>query len=257
MNDPHVVALTYVLEHDNSVSYEHAQTITIQQPEFLVTLEQGRARFELKNHYATVQEAQNVITPFIEHWQFRASVESGPRTFYLRFQSPEIIDRQPTPGIVSLSAQAITANLTMTAALTVSRQYPNPPFGESMDINHPDVRTMLDRYLGYRDGIEPLPSMAYFCAEVFTKRISADIQDAATKHKISRSLIDRVNNLASNKGGDQARHAHAIADPLTDADKQILVLGIQAMIIRAARVLADPNQSMDEIHLGNFMHTSP
>ena len=111
MNDPHVVALNYVLEHDDSVSYEHAEPISIEQQQFRMRLERHRARFEFKTHYATVQEAQNAISPFIEHWQFRVSVQSGPRTFSLKFENPEIIDRQPTPGVVSLSAQFTPTSL--------------------------------------------------------------------------------------------------------------------------------------------------
>ena len=99
--------------------------------------------------------------------------------------------------------------------------------------------------------------MAYFCCEVFTKRLSNGIKDAADKHKISGNLIDKVNNLSSNKGGDQARHASAIADPLTPCETQFLEKAVVAMIIRAAKVAADPNQPMENITVGNLRTVSP
>ena len=51
---------------------------------------------------------------------------------------------------------------------------------------------MHHRYTGYLQNHEPLPSMAYFCYEVFTKRLSENVNDASEKYKISRNLIEEV-----------------------------------------------------------------
>ena len=126
-----------------------------------------------------------------------------------------------------------------------------------MNIDNPDVQTMLHRYLGYRQGREPLPSMAYFCYEVFAKRFGKDAKQAAKRHKIGHNLLKRVSDLASNKGGDQARHQSAICHPLTQPEVQFLEKAVAAMIIRAAVVAADPNQSMDTIDSSNLLEISP
>ena len=44
MNDPHVEALIYVVEHDSTVSYENATPIEFEHPEFRVRVEDGHAR---------------------------------------------------------------------------------------------------------------------------------------------------------------------------------------------------------------------
>ena len=258
MNDPHVDALIYLVEHDNSSDYSLAKTIEVEHGTFYLKLEDGEARFELKEHYPTWQQAQQAIQPFIRQWELRASLESGPGTFTLKFNRPEMIDRKPTPGVISVSALPISFALTISSpTVTVSRQYPQPPPERHMNIENPNVQTMLHRYMGYIQGREPLPSMAYFCYEVFAKRLGKDAKHAAEKHKISRKLVKRVRILASNKGGDQARHQSGICHPLSQPEVQFLQKAVAAMIVRAAIVAADPNQPMDTIDGSNLLENSP
>ena len=258
MNDPHVEALVYVVEHDNSSDYSLAKTVEIEHTTFRLKLEGGEARFELKEHYPTWKQAQRAIQPFIQQWELRSSLESGTGTFTLKFKRHEMIDRNPTPGVISASGLPISSVVTISRpTVTVSRQYPQPPPERSMDIHHSVVQQMLNRYMGYRQGNEPLPGMAYFCCEVFAKHLGKDDKDAATKHKISHNLIKKVKNLASNKGGDKARHAHAISQPLAPREVQFLEKAVAAMIIRAAIVAADPNQPMDTIDGSNLLEMSP
>ena len=258
MNDPHVDALIYVIEHDESSDYSLAKTVETEHTSFRLRLEDNEARFELKEHYPTRHEAQQAIQPFIQQWELRASLKSGPGTFTLKFKRSEIIDRRPTPGVISVSPDPISFNFTVSRpTVTVSRQYPHPPSERRMNIDNPDVQTMLNRYIGYRQGREPLPSMAYFCCEVFAKRLGTDAKHAGEKHKISHEMIKRVSNLSSNKGGDQARHQHGICQPLNQLEVQFLEKAVAAMITRAAMLAADPEQPMDTIDGSNLLQMSP
>ena len=163
MNDPHVDALIYVVEHDESSNYSLAKTVEIEHTSFRLRLEENEACFELKEHYPTWHEAQQVIQPFIKQWELIASLKSGPGAFTLKFKRPEMIDRRPTPGMISVSADPVFFNFTVSRpTVTVSRQYPHPPSERRMNIDHPDVQTMLNRYIGYRQGREPLPSHGLF-----------------------------------------------------------------------------------------------
>ena len=107
MNDPHVVALIYVVEHEESVDYGTAETIKEERSTFRLTLQGGEARFELKEDYASLQQAQKAIQPFIEQWELRTSLAYGPGNFALRFKRSEMIDRDPEPGSISVSADAV------------------------------------------------------------------------------------------------------------------------------------------------------
>ena len=169
MNDPHVVALIYVVEHEESVDYGSAETIEAERSTFRLTLQDGEARFELKEDYASPQQARKAIQPFIEQWELRTSLAYGPGNFALRFKRPEMIDRDPEPGVISVSADAAHFNVAIsTARVTVSRQYPRPPVERRMKMDCPEVQIMRNRYMDYRQGREPLASMAYFCFDVFT-----------------------------------------------------------------------------------------
>ena len=258
MNDPHVGALIYVIEHDINVEYNGATPIEHDRPKFHVRLKDERVRFEFKEHYATVSEAQAVVQPFIDQWEFEEELRIGPGQFALRLEKPEITDRQPTQGVFVGIPSPIRFNFRVSkAAGIVSRPYPQPPSEAPMDVRDPDVDVMRYRYLLYRQERDLLASMAYFCLDVFTKRLSHDFADAANKHKISHNLIIKVHDLSSNKGGAQGRHAHGIVQTLTSDERRILDKAVVAMIIRAAKVAADPNQHMLEINLGNLLEISP
>ena len=258
MNDPHVVALIYVVEHEDSVDYGTAETIKEERSTFRLTLQDGEARFELKEDYASTQQAQKAIQPFIEQWELRTSLAYGPGKFALRFKRSKIFDRDPEPGSISLVADAAHFNVAIsTARVTVSRQYPRPPVERCMKMDCPEVQTMLHRYMGYRQGREWLPSMAYFCSDVFVYRLGDGLKDSAKKHSISGKLVKKVRKLASEKGGDKARKQVGTDKCLNREEVQFLEMAVTAMILRAAIVAADPDQSMEKICCGNLLEISP
>ena len=258
MNAPHVEALIYVVERDKSSDYSSAMSVERGYTTFRLKLEGGEARFELKTHYATQQQAQEAIRPFIQQWEFIASLRSGPGTFTLKFNRAEMIDCKPTPGAIAGSARTSSFHFHVGSpnnpTVTVSRQYPQPPSECRMNIDNPDVQMMLHRYMGYRQGREPLPSMAYFCYDVFLNRLGDGVvKHTAQKHNMSRGLVMKVGNLVSNKGGDQARKEFGIRHPLTHVQVQFLEKAVAAMIIRAAMVAEDPDQPMVSIDGSNLL----
>ena len=186
------------------------------------------------------------------------SFNSGPGTFTLKFKRSDMKDRRPTPSEFSVSPDPTSIVWTASSpTIMVSRQYSQPPPKRQMNLDNPDVQTMLYGYMGYRQGRESLPSMAYFCCEVFFKRLGKGINHAGDKHKIRHKLINKVKNLASNKGGDQGRHSSAIDCPLTHVEIQLLEKVVEAMIIRGAMVAANPDQAIDFIDGGNILEMSP
>ena len=244
--------MIYRVEHDSSVDYDSASPLEVTWTSFHVRIEEGLARFELHDHYANVAEARAAIQPFIDQWEFETSLQSGPGKFRLRFDRPEIIDRQPTSGVQPIAFHITAGEPTVTVSLTVSKEYPLPPWKGTIDITDPDVQTMHHRYTGYFAKHEPLPSVAYFCYEVFTKRLSKGDADASKKYKISRSLIEEVRKISSSKGGADARKAFGIDEELTAEEKRFLERSVQIMIIRAAIVAGDPNQDLVTIDRTNL-----
>ena len=113
MNDPHVEVLIYVVEHVETVKYDSATSIEFDRPAFHGKVEDERARFEMKEHYSTEGEAQAAVQPFIDQWEFKETLRTGPGQFALRFDHSEVEDRHPTPGVIALSAQPVRVNVTV------------------------------------------------------------------------------------------------------------------------------------------------
>lgn len=256
MNEPHVETLTYVVEHDPTVNYESASPFNEKHQLFNLIVEDARARFELKKHFSTVQEAQAAVQPFIDQWEFKAFLEVGPGQFALRFDRAKVVDRNPTPGVHSAYADPVSYNISVSKATAmVSRQYPRPTFSGALDINNPTVQTMLMLYESYRRGRD-LPVIAYLCYEEFRKLGNCP-KDAADRHHISHNLIGELSKIANTMGGDQARHAAGIGKPLSQYQVRLLEKTIEAMIVRAARVFANPNQPMPTIDRGSLFAVIP
>ena len=232
MNDPHVVALIYRIEHGDSIDYSQAKPLVVDEPRFRLGVEDLRARFEFKAHYATAEQAREVIADYIRVWEFDATLKHGnPDSFRLRFEKAEIVDRIPTPGAVRLSGCFVGVTGTGSARLTVSTpNYPSPP--SDLAIN-PDAETMYGRYMGYRQKREPLPGMAYFCLTVLQAGAGGR-KAAARKYGIDISVLAKIGDLTANRGGAQARKAGGVATELSHQEHRFLDRAVKAIVRRVA-----------------------
>ena len=214
MNDPHVVALNYVIAHGDSIDYSEAEPLCRDEPGFRLTVEDRKARFAFKEHHAPEEQAKEAVAEYIRVRQFDAALTYGsPDAFRLEFEKAEIIDRNPTPGEVRLSGKLMVKAPLGTARLTtVVRQYPSPPSDITLG---PDAETMHQRYMGYRGKHEPLQSMAYFCLSMLEdpapqssseeRRIRAKRKAAAEKFDIDVSVLAEIGHLSTARGGAEAR----------------------------------------------------
>lgn len=250
MNDPHVVVLIYHIEHDNSVNYEKTRPLVRDEPAFRVKVKDEKVYFKLKEHYATESEARKSIKEYIRVWEFDAGLRGDPDDFKLKFDRAKIVDRNPTPGKISVSATPVRLEVAVSvpAVTKAPSNYPSPPSGLSID---PDVQTMYDRYMNYFRGHEPLPSMAYFCLTIL--EYIAKTRKAAAQHfNISKRVLDKIGELSSKKGGpSEARKAGAY-DDLTEQERRFLKEAVKKMIYRAAEKINDPAKSLSQITLSDL-----
>ena len=254
MNDPHVVALLYRIEHGTTVDYSEAEPLVQDEPLFRLEVKDNRACFEFKEHYATEGEARNAIENFIGNWESHASLERGPDTFRLEFERGEIIDRNPIPGKSYLRGTASLGPLKASCSLSiVVPNYPTPPSG--VNFNDPDVQTMYHRYIGYRQGNEPLPGMAYFCLH-FLESLSGQKNNlrkaTAQKYQIDEAVLRKIGELSSKKGGQNSRKADGVGKDFTTEERTFLEHAIMKIIRRAAEKAANPEDDLPEITLSTL-----
>ena len=242
MNDPHVVALNYVIRHSDSIDFSKAEPLYRDEPGFRLTVEDDKARFEFKEHYASEEQAKDALAKYIRVWQFDATLKYGnPVAFRLEFEKAEIVDRNPTPSEVRLSAR-FEARVTGSARLTVGvRKYPSPPSDITLN---PDAETMHQRYMGYRRKHEPLQSMAYFCLSMLEdpspqqssgeRIIRAKRKAAARKFDIDVSVLAEIGHLSTTRGGADARKREGTVRSLSPEERHFLDRAVKAIIRRVA-----------------------
>ena len=257
MNDPHVVALIYRVGHGNSVDYRKAEPLIREEPAFRVEVKDNQARFELKVHYATEEDARNAIKDYIDDWEFDACLEHSPDYFRLKFDRAQIEDRNPPPprpGVKNIAMTFRGEPGTWSVALTkVVLSYPAP--SSEVNFRDPNVQRMYQRYMDYRQGKEHLASMAYFCLDVLEHSMGPEKigrHAAAREYRIAFSVLDRIGELSSEKGGGGARKADGVDDDFTSQERLFLEQAIKRIIRRAAEKAHSPDKVLPQISLSDL-----
>ena len=238
MNDPHIIALIYRVRHHESVDYGDAKPLDFENVHFVVRVNDGKARFELREHCATEQKAREIVEPFIQDWEIDAGLRRHPDCFVLDFDKAEIIDRSPSPGVTKVNAAPARWHFSIpNPKVTVSPPtYPTPP--AEFDSDHPDVKTLYQRYKNFRGGGESLPSFAYFCLTVlehpFTPPQRGKRLRAAASYGIDVDVLQRIGELSSTKGGSGARKREGVDAPLTGEERRFLERATVRLIRRVA-----------------------
>ncbi len=253
MNDPHVVALNYRIEHGDSIDYSEAEPLQVEEPKFRLRVDDKKVRFEFKQHYATEDEAKGCIADYIRRWEFDATLRRGNSdSFRLEFEKADIIDLKPAPGAVRLSAHSRIQIGISTKPTLVVAAYPPPPSDIAVNA---DAETMHQRYLGYRKGREPLGSMANFCLtalEASTGQRSGKRPAAAAMYRIDKSVLRKIGELAATKGGPDARKADGIAHAFSMPERRFLEQAVKLIVRRVAEHACKPNGHLPKISLSNL-----
>ncbi len=253
MNDPHVVALIYNVDHGDSVIYDEAEPLFQEEEGFRLEVKDKKAWFYLKDHYAREADARKVIEKFIRVWEFDACLKRGPDFFRLKFERAQIEDRNPpppTPGVVEVGMRISSGIPTLSiAASAVVPNYPSP----SSDISvTPDVQTMYDRYMAHRRSREPLAGTAYFCLTL-VEHLGNGRPAAVEYFQISRNVLDKIGKLSSAKGGPlEARKQKGVDQALTSEERRFLEEAIKKMIRRVAEKAHAPQTVLPKITLSDL-----
>ena len=98
---------------------------------------------------------------------------------------------------------------------------------------------MHQRYLGHRQGREPLPAMAYFCLTVL-ELAAGGRKEAATTYGIDVDVLRKIGELTSgSRSGPDARKA-SHAPTLNDGERRFLHQAVKAVIRRVAERAHSP-----------------
>ncbi len=212
---PHLKALHFVMEHSRSIEYWGARPLSLQEPAFDVSVEDGKARFTMRDQHASKEEALAAVNEYIAGWEFEAVLEHGTAQFRLKCGSAGIEDRDPSTGKVSPRPKPTRYHISVGDDVQVSlgkARYPFPP--TTAFALTPDARSMHGRYLGYREGREPLASMAFFCLTVLELPWRPDRgarKRVPNHYAVDETVLRELGRLTSTRGGVGARKAQGRA----------------------------------------------
>ena len=254
MNDPHVVALIYKIVHDPTVHYDNAEPIKYEADDFSVKVKDEIVCFEMKKHCASEKEAQTICNEYIQAWEVSAGLALVPSAFNLKYDDIEIMDRVPTSEASKLELRdrlKIDDGLHRIIRSYNYDHYPTP--APEIKVT-PDVRSMYDRFQGYRSGKEPLASMAYFCLTVLESSVGRKERrkKVAKNYYIEQSILEEIARLSTNKGGKNARKAIGLGNGFTDQERCFLEKAIKTIILRVGEKAKSSSQSLPIISLSSI-----
>jgi hypothetical protein len=254
VRDPHVERLHYRLQTDDTTSFAAtAQRVRADTAAFTAELADDRLLVGLIDHYSNEAEAREAVEPYLQAWEIKHALRvGGRREAWFEFDRSEIVDRNPPPpGTHHTIKASASVNGVVTISVTGSVARGAYPLAPTDFVVDPDTLTLWNRWQGYLDGREPLQSMAYFCLTVL--ELHGGRAGAAAKFGISRRVLDKLGQLASERG-DPATARKALAQPVTPtaAETHWLEAAVRAMIRRVGEVAADPTAAGKPITLADL-----
>jgi hypothetical protein len=236
MADPHVASVRYRLEASEGTTFDNPPPVHLETMCFKVTLADGVATFEMKEHYPDVEAARKAIEPFLRAWGIDAALRMGGQEISFRYQDVQVIDRDPpAAGSHHIMIGSVQVTVRVAGTMQVTRhRYPEPP--QRFRVS-PDVETLWHRYEGYLNQREPLLSMAYFCLTV-VEYSAGGRPMAARKYCISKYVLDKLGALTALGDERMARKKIGKSRPLTATEMTWIEAVIKAMIRRVGEVAA-------------------
>ena len=219
MNDPHVQALVYKIEHADSVDYGASDPVEQDTVDFKVRTEDDHVRFELKKHYSSADFAREVVNRYVKVWELDALLRDPSQEFVLRYCHSEMVDRCPVPGRKVAAAHPVKWHFSLPQpTVTHGKPFPQPPLELTLDPCDREVVYMEARLKQYYRHSTHLPDLANLCLttvmEPFRKKYpSQKLIKGAGYYGISKNVLKRMSNLAANKGGaNEARKAQGTGE---------------------------------------------
>ena len=264
MNAPHIKAIHYFIEHDDSVDYRNVAPLVFEDDLFRVKAEKVEVTFEPKNHYATEEEARSAVEGLVRRWEFEAALRVGSRSFKLTYARVTVVDRDPPPlppGVVRVDPVAFHFRVSQPQVRVTKMlaEYPVLPSVQTLKPDDPNASVMLSRLDLYRQGRDPLGDVANFCLTVLEYSAlqlaggKGNKRKAAANHyRIAVTILNRVATLSSKKGGPVARKAEGRDDAFTPGEARFLEAAVTAFVRRAAENAADPNGNLPFITMADL-----
>jgi hypothetical protein len=236
MNDPHVVALSYRVEHDEHVDYDRAAPLDAETDRFHVHIADGRARFAMKVHCAIEEEARKIVEPFIRAWEIKADIADHPNVFRLVYDRPEIVDRSPPAGqVIHLDTGTIKVS-GQDVNVRVSRtNFPDPPHDFKLTY---ELEVAYEAWRALWPKPDFLAALGYLVLTMIEgpgkprTRPPARRVTASECYDVDLAVLNELGRLTSEKGGLYARKVEGVSADFSSDEQAWVAEAIRTLMRR-------------------------
>lgn len=202
MQDPHIETLRYEVYSGSGIAYEKPQPVTLTNLLGNFKLADGRLVINPAEHYSDPEQAREIIEPFLRAWEIEADLRGNHKTIRFKFLRAEIVDRaldsknKTTPHSFSVTGTTHITIIPRSTMQLILNSYPSPPVTFR---STPEAAVAFNRWMQFREGKEPLQSMAYFVLTVLENNAGGR-KNAAKIYRIDNKFLKEFGRLSSTKG---------------------------------------------------------
>jgi hypothetical protein len=241
MNDPHVEVLGYAFTAvDTRHDYSRAGPWQGNLGDFDCRLDGGMLEVRPKDHYADADSARQALEAHLHAWELWSELEAGIRIRF-RFKSAKVVDRQPTPGSVTVHvgmAETIEAANSLTVKLGHAEYPPPPPTALANS-------ALVEELLGWVRDLRERQQRLLVVAYLFLTRLEFEYgnrHEAAVKLNVSRPVLDTLGRLSAKNDPSERRKVKGPIQALTETERQWLLAALPRITRQVAEIAAGANQ---------------
>ena len=196
--------------------------------------------FRLQTHFADRQAARAAVDLIARAWEIMIAFDVGVPDFELNYEKTEVVDRAPTPGTMVVQLEGIAATIvfgrpTVVRSLHRYQGAPDPTFQFTLD-----VELLWQRFRMYKEGREPILSMAYFALTVI-EGLAGGRPPSAIAFNIEEDVLRKIGELSSTRGDSlTARKCPHSEHPLQVNEQAWLEEALKKVILQVGRSGAAP-----------------
>ncbi|MGA2404197.1 MAG: hypothetical protein ABSG91_21245 [Syntrophobacteraceae bacterium] len=260
MKDPHVERLHYRAVVKEHVDFDNAPDLDEENDDFRMIVGKGQAIFEMKRHFASQNEAREVVERFLRKWDVFITLNLGPDVLKFEFDGAELIDLAPPENGKDVNFLASPICIGVTVHGSIKRSFSSYPTLPKQFLLSPDAETLYVRYMAYKQGRENITSMAYLCLTVIKTSAANNLEEAAKKYMVSSKVLSQLKRLSSEKGDRaQVRKVTNRTKYVPLTAKQTLWIDevVKKLIVRAGEIAHDPTREFIILTNNDFPKLEP
>jgi hypothetical protein len=242
VNDPNVANLVYRFRSTNELDRFTAPTpLDATIDGFDVHLDDGVLTATPHDHFASADDAREILEPQLRDWEAQARVQDVWHSIRFDFEDAQVIDRSPGPGVEVYPTTARGRVVAFDAVIMRDNSvYPPPATGFRTD-------PVVDAILGRLDDLDQRRTTLTDAANWVLTKVEDEFgrgaakggrrKQAARNLVIGETILSNLGRLAEQNDPKIGRKANRPVKPFTDNER----VWMRAAIVLVARRIGERN----------------